>query len=461
MKRVLGIQLRDLNWLERIWLFAPVAFWFGYQPLIRLSQDSTSYYELSLALLYVVLLALVGLPNIRRARRSLVQDRAVQLVGALVGLSVVSLLWTPNSTRGVLTVGVIGVLYLVLLACLAEYKRLQKLLPVLAKLLVLTAVAMSVLALVQVLAGIWLTGAGTLLCAGCVADQFGFARPNGFAIEPQFLGSLFLAPLYILVHVFLKGINDWKTVTALVLVATALFLTLSRGAIFAFAFGVFVLFVLNRRNMRPIVGVSYLLLGALLSALLIQGISAALNPRVNITFYGAVSASISQLSLNVITLPAEPPAAVESEETEPAYAGYVEESTNTRTSLTQLALSTWEDSPARMLFGVGVGGSGVAIHDKYPDKIGAREIVQNEYVELLLEYGLLGLALFVAIIAGFMRSTRHEKWLWAFACAYGVQWLFFSGYPNALHVYLVLMALYAAFRTVPVSARRVEAEPSR
>lgn len=452
---------RKLTWLERLWLCGPVALWFSYQPLIRLGQDNTTYYELSLALFYVVVLALVGLPNTWKARRSLVRDRAAQLAGALVGLSLLSLLWTPNTVRGALTVGVIGCLYLILLACIAEYKRLRKLLPVLAKLLVLTAIVMSVLTLVQVLAGIWLTGAGTLLCAGCAADQFGFARPNGFAIEPQFLGSLFLAPLYILVHVFLKGRKDWKTIAALVLVATALFLTLSRGAIFAFGFGVLVLFALNRRHVRPIAGVSSLLFGALLCALLIQGTSAALNPRVNVTFYGAVSASLSQLSLNVIRVPAEPSATVESEETEPAFEGYVEESTDTRTSLTHLALSTWAYSPARMLFGVGVGGSGVAIHDKYPDKIGAREIVQNEYVELLLEYGLVGLVLFAAITAGFIRGTRQEKWVWGVALAYGVQWLFFSGYPNALHVYLVLIALYATYRTVPVNVRRAEAKPSR
>lgn len=461
MNKLLGIRVRELNWLERVWLFAPLALWFSYQPLVRLGQDAAAYYELSLAVLYIVALALVGLPNVWRARQSLIRDRAVQLVGAFVGLSLLSLLWTQNFIRGVLTVGIIGVLYLVLLACIAESKRLRKLLPALATVLVLTAVALSVLALSQVIAGIWLSGAGTFLCAGCTADQFGFARPNVFAIEPQFLGSLLLAPLYILVHVFLKGRKDWKIVIALVLVATALFLTLSRGAIFAFACGALVLYALHRRQVRSIVQTSALLVTALVSALLIQGVAAALNPRINTTFYGAVSASISQLSLNGIQLPTNTSTVADHTEEQPVFDGYVKESTDTRTSLTHLALNTWMDSPTRMLVGVGVGGSGAAMHEQHPDKIGAREIVQNEYVELLLEYGLLGLALFTAIAVGFMRGTRHATWLWAFAVGYGVQWLFFSGYPNALHVYLVLIVLYVAYRTTPVSARRAEAKRSR
>ncbi|HMR73295.1 MAG TPA: hypothetical protein PKD68_04785, partial [Candidatus Saccharibacteria bacterium] len=75
---------------------------------------------------------------------------------------------------------------------------------------------------------------------------------------------------------------------------------------------------------------------------------------------------------------------------------------------------------------------------------GARQIVQNQYVEVLLEYGLVGFGLFVAILAGIVRNTRHSKWVWALLLAYIVQWNFFSGYPNALHIYLVLIAVYVA-----------------
>jgi len=462
MKKLLDVNIWSLSWLERLWLCAPVAIWFSFQPFLRFGQDSTSYYELSVVMAYVVVLALVGLPNVWGARKAILRDRAMQLTGAFVGLSVVSLFWTSNITRGVLTVGVIGLLYLILLAAIVEYKRLRKLLPALATLLVLSAVVVSILAFIQVIAGIWLLRAETLLCAGCVADQFGFVRPNVFAIEPQFLGSLLIAPLLVLLHVFLNGKRSGTVVASFLLISSALFMTLSRGAILAFALGALLLFILNWRKARSIVGGVAIVVGAFVITLLVQGTAAALNPRVNVTFYEAISTSINQLSLGVLKLPSEQTAPnKDGTGTAPVFNGYVEESTGTRLSLTGLAIGTWKAGSARILFGVGVGASGVAIHEQYPDRIDAREIIQNEYIEILLEYGLVGLALFAVLLVGFLYGTRREKWAWAFLAAYAVQWMFFSGYPNALHIYLVLFALYAAFRVPSATERRASVAPKQ
>lgn len=436
--------LKKLTWLERLWLIGPVAVWFSYQPLVRLAEDSTSYYELSIALLYIFVLALVGVPAVWHAGKPLAKRAAVWIVGSFVLLSVVSLLWTPNLTRGVLTVGIVGLLYLIALAALAERERLKKLFPTLGAVLVGSAVVVSALSLLQVVAGIWLPRADILLCAGCGADQFGFVRPNGFAIEPQFLGSLLIAPLLILLNNFFREKRSFPALFSFVLIASTLFMTLSRGAIFAFALAVLVLFVLNFRKGKYILEATTSLVAAFFIALAVQGTAAALNPRVDVTFYEAVSTSVSQLSLGIIRLP-EQGATPPTNEAEPVFDGYVEESTDTRLSLTQLALGTWKTNPGTMLFGVGVGGTGAAVHAAYPEKIDAREIVQNQYVEILLEYGLVGLGLFVAILVGYLWSTRATKWAWTLLLAYAVQWWFFSGYPNALHIYLVLIVLFAVY----------------
>lgn len=452
MKKV-KLFFKKLSWLERLWLFAPVALWFSYQPLMRFGEDATSYYEISVTLVYVLVLALVGLPDVWRARIRLARDTAVRVAGVFVLLSLLSLLWTPNLTRGILTVGIIGLLYLILLAAIAERGRLKKLLPMLANVLITSAIVISILAFLQVIVGIWLPRAEALLCAGCTADQFGFVRPNVFAIEPQFLGSLLIAPLLILLREFLRGKRSLAALIGFITIGSALFMTLSRGAIFAFAFGALILFGLNLRKLKYFFEPVVALVAAFLVALLIQGATAALNPRIDVTFYGAISSSISQLSLGTIQLPAGRAAQSNNDETAPAFDGYVEESTDARLNLTQLALGTWRATPLRVLFGVGVGGTGAAIHAAYPDKIDAREIVQNEYVEILLEYGLVGLALFVALLGGFVWGTRHAKWTWAFLAAYAVQWWFFSGYPNALHIYLVLIVLYVVFRKQPSGHR--------
>lgn len=70
-------------------------------------------------------------------------------------------------------------------------------------------------------------------------------------------------------------------------------------------------------------------------------------------------------------------------------------------------------------------------------------MVQNEYLELLLEVGAIGLALFVALLLGLFKNTANSKYVWAVIAAFVVQWWFFSGYPNTLHMFLLLGFFYA------------------
>lgn len=446
MSQMHKLKFAELSWLERAWLAAPIAIWFSYQPLMRLGQDSTSYYELSLSVIYVATLALVSLPTIWRAKKMLIGNQAVWLVGSFVLLSCLSLFWTPNLLRGVLTVGLIGLIFMVFLGALAARDKLKRLLPQITRLLVVSAVIVSLLAILQVVAGIWLGREETLLCAGCIADQFGFVRPNVFTIEPQFLGSLLLAPLLILLNKLLKVGYDKLTIASFLIVGIGLFLTLSRGAIFAFVLGAIVLFVMQRPKLKNIGQCIVLLVLAFLTSLLIQGSAAVLNPRFDTTFTGAVSAVVNQLTLGLVDIAVDAPQlpnGTEDEDDLPAFDGYVPESTNTRLSLSRLAVDTWASHPFSMLFGSGIGSAGVAMHEKFPSLVGSREIVQNEYAELLLEYGLLGTVLFAAMIAGIFYATRRTAWLWALILAYMFQWIFFSGYPNALHIYLVFIGLFA------------------
>lgn len=447
--RWLRLESVELSLFEKVWLAAPIAVWCSYQPFVRLGQDSTMYFELSVTLLYLVVLSLAGVPALWRSRHALLRSKAVWLVSACVFWVVVSLAWTDNVTRGVLTIGVLGALYLVFLATVARMATIRRIVPALLTLCVASAVVMSVLALVQFVGGIWLARDITLLCAGCVAEQFGFVRPNVFAIEPQFFGSLLLAPALVLLYRLMTVRWVRVEVVSCLVITTGLFLTLSRGAIFAFALGVLVLLVVSNRKAVAWARVVGLTLGAFALSLLLQGVAAAINPTVNETFMGATTKVINQLSLGVIDLAPvsrdiTPQVAVE--ESAPAFDGYVEESTDVRVNRSTLALHAWASSPLTILFGVGVGGAGVAVHNMFPEQLGAREIVQNQYVETLLEQGVVGLVLFVAVIAGLLCVTRQNKWVWAIILAFLFQWNFFSGYPNALHIYLILAVIYATAR---------------
>lgn len=123
---------------------------------------------------------------------------AVWLVVGFIIWQGISLLWTPNVLRGVLTLsGISGMLGLVFVACLASVTRIA-LLPALAKLYIVTALIMACLAIAQFILGIWLSRQDTLLCAGCVADQFGFCATQCLcdraAVLWQYAASLYVDP---------------------------------------------------------------------------------------------------------------------------------------------------------------------------------------------------------------------------------------------------------------------------
>ncbi len=435
-----GRHLKKLTWFERLLLLAPVMLWFSWQPRIQFGSDGTMYYRLSLALIYVVILAVVALSAVWRSWRDLAKSRYVWLITAFVVWSGLTVIWSANRRRGTLTFGVMGALYLIFLAIWAQRERIKRLLPILIKVLLCTTTFMCVLALAQVIIGALIPGGQQVgLCLGCVAGQFGFVRPNDFAIEPQFLGSLLLAPLLIVLY-RLTVRRNWRDITEFLLFATVLLLTMSRGAIYAFAAALLILLIFTKaqwwQKLLPVgLGVLAVCLG-----LLIQGLAAQVNPYIGTDFYGAISSSVNHLSLGKISLPMRTVdiSSGGNGEAAPAFSGYVAESTDIRLNLTQVAITSWRKaSITSKLVGTGLGSAGV-IMARETNSSYQREIVQNEYVEVLLERGAIGLALLLIVVGATFYELRPCKWRWSLVVAYLLQYLFFSGLPNALHVYLSL-----------------------
>lgn len=442
-----------LSLLERLWLMAPIMIWFSYLPRISLAEDGTMNYELSLTLIYVVILAIVGLPRVWRYRSELRQSGLVRLASAFVGWSGLCVIWSDNRTRGLLTFAVYVVLYLVFLALVAERRLLCQLLPKLVRVTIWATISACLLAITQMVLGTFvITNRHSLgLCAGCVAGQFGFIRPNLLAIEPQFLGSLLLAPLLYITYLTLQGKHSYaKQPLLLVLMLTTLWLTLSRGAIYAYlvSLAVMILLVRKWRCQLAVVGLVAL---SLVVCLVCQGTLASANPRIDSSFTQAVSTSLNHLSMGIVRLPYQqksptsPPSIPQEHDKQPAYHGYVAESTNVRLSLTKTALAAWRSNRlGQQLFGTGLGSAGIVLARQTGSQY-QKEIVQNEFVEVLLERGLVGLALLGGLVAlyGRLCSQRRDYLALAILVAYLTQWCFFSGLPNALHIYLVLALLSA------------------
>lgn len=95
------------------------------------------------------------------------------------------------------------------------------------------------------------------------------------------------------------------------------------------------------------------------------------------------------------------------------------------------------------LLGYGLGSAGPVLYQHYPDALGTpQQIVQNEYASLLLEYGLLGLALIIIVLVTLFKTIKitsppQLSWLLTLLFAYALTLWFFSGLPNALHIYLL------------------------
>lgn len=459
LMRLLGVEIKSLKIFERVLLLAPILLWFAYWPVIRIGGNATMNFELSLALIYCVVLALTGLPLIWRSRDVLARSLIALSSGVFILWSVTTIIWSDNPLRGVLSVGIAGVLWLILLAVLADRKRVQKLAPALTKLLLLATMIICALELVQFVGGIWLSRREPLLlCLGCSAVQFGFVRPNVFAIEPQFLGNMLLLPTLILTRRLI--IKHWsrQNVLMFMVALSGLFLTMSRGAIYAFVIGAIVLAVVYYKQWRRLLSGIGLTVAVFVIALVMQGFAATLNPHLTESFGGAIAKVVSQLSLGVINLDKpsksnvnadanvpEQATAKASNEAKPRYDGYVAESTDVRTSFSKVALSVWSSDPRNMLIGVGVGGAGVAMA-RYEHSDWSKEIVQNEFVEVLMERGVIGLGLLLLLIGiiVYVMWRSHNVWAWAILIAYLVQYCFFSGLPNALHVYVAVAVLLGA-----------------
>lgn len=362
---------------------------------------------------------------------------AIALAIPLIYLSL-STLWSGNPLRAILTAGLLWLLCFSALGLIYFIKNSPSLQKALIKSLLISAAVFSVFCWLQcILDLIGVSRDITLLCPGCVNSIIGFPHPNGFAIEPQFMGNLLIAPT--LLCFYLIKLKKKHMMWLAGFLAATLFITFSRGAIYAFLIGFILLQVLIKN--KKFYASCLLVAGAFIVSLLAQGAFAAVSPTSD-TFFSGMAKSVHQLSLGKIDFrPQEKPGSEATQDEQSSqFSGYIAESTDVRLSLNSLALQTWFSSPSRAIFGVGLGSAGVAMNNQFPDQIGPKEIVQNEYLSLLLESGLVGCT--IILLAVFYLARRSAAILkcsplfLATCASFLLTLLFFSGLPNALHISL-------------------------
>ena len=481
----------------------PLVLCFSYFPVISLGDNETMNFELSLPLLWLVVFDVLAVVMICQKYRAEIFSKVFGsilwwLFPIFVTLSVI---WSLNVTRGILTVGVMWLLFFAVIAFYELRENLdERFWKVFWRWFFGSVLFVCVWCVVQCI----LDAAGvsqdvTLLCDGCVYKMFGFPHPNGFSIEPQFMGNLLLAPIMVVAAIFCQSSGRvrpahrhgrpalllalprsgfpqirQKTSGLLLFVFTStLFLTFSRGAIYACVVGLSFLWCFSyfkaRKAERKRVCFSILkslgmFVVAFLFTLNLQGIFAAVSPTSD-GYFDGVAKVVNHLSLGIIDIKGEKEGVASEDvgepvenhvenleenkgelvKTEPLFDGYVAESTDTRVRLSKAALDIWKKDFKTMAIGVGIGGAGQALYNNGLSPA-PKEIVQNEYASLLLETGLIGVSLFVLMLALAVRMTLKKcevcGMVLALLVAYGVSFVFFSGLPNALHIVLLPGLIY-------------------
>lgn len=524
----------SLSKIQKVMLLClPFCLFFSYHPVIPIFSTSTTNFELSIPLLWLLIFAILSLPEnfrlyiyslriviktkslVNKTSRPSSRHKTDKLYPHFLRLFTliypffvtVNSIGSPNFLRAILTSGVIWCICLSLLTILqniSQYKtQIGKSFN---KNLLIAGILASVFCWLQSILDIaGIPREATLLCKGCTSTVFGFPHPNGFAIEPQFMANLLLAPIFLSLFYLLERpkkhsnklnsdpypdsrLGHFFRLSLPLFLVTTLYLTLSRGAIFSFWVSVFVLFIYQivklikqkscRREIlfrQPLIfsAVVFLPLFFTLSA---QGLFTELGPTSH-TFFDGVSTSVSQLSLGRIDLakvlhktnennkPHEPHETHESNKPHlsdlntdaatsvqkaPQFTSYIEESTNIRLNLNRLALSSWRTSPRRMLTGVGLGAAGLTLYQEFPELGSPKEIIQNEYLAILYEQGICGVIMIICVAILFvltykLHNKNHEKtsiYGRVLALSFALTLCFFSGLPNALHIYLLTPLLF-------------------
>ena len=521
----LGSITSPLSKIQQIMLLClPFCLFFSYHPVIPILSTTTTNFELSLSLLWLLIFAILSLPeNFRLYVYSLriviktkypvnqpphppsrhESDKLYPHFLRLFSLAypfftTVNNIDSPNFLRAILTSGVIWCICLSLLTIIqniSQYKtQIGKSVK---KNLLIAGVFASAFCWLQSILDV--TGApreATFSCKSCTSIVFGFPHPNGFAIEPQFMANLLLAPIFLSLFYLFDGSKNQhdklnsdpypvskfghflRFVIPLFLIAT-LYLTLSRGAIFSFWVSIFVLFIYQivklikqkpcRREIlfRQSLIFSAVVFLPLFFTLSAQGLFTELGPTSH-TFFDGVSTSVSQLSLGRIDLAKVFHKTKENNENReahesnkhlsdlktnattsvqksPQFTGYIEESTNIRLNLNHLALSSWRTSIRRILAGVGLGATGLTLYQEFPELGSPKEIIQNEYLAILYEQGVCGVIMILCtailfILTYKLHSKNHEKtsiYGRVLILSFALTLNFFSGLPNALHIYLL------------------------
>ncbi|MBR2725408.1 O-antigen ligase family protein [Candidatus Saccharibacteria bacterium] len=433
----------------------PLVLFFSYYPVISFGANETMNFELSLPLIWLVIFD--GVAFILLIKKKLLFKNLKWQWWLFPVWLTLTLFWSQNVVRGILTVGILWLIYFAGFSMWALRKEFdEKFRRSWWKWFYGSTIVVCFWCFLQcILDLVGVPRECSLMCSGCKYEIFGFPHPNGFAAEPQFMGNLLIAPAITMAWMMVgkkaesSVLNSKLLMIGFLIVTSALFLTMSRGAIFAFLISMIAMSVVwlsKKRGLWKRVGMVWLMaVVSFFATLNLQGLMAEVSPT-NDTYYSGVSKVVNQLTLGKVDLGGrnakkeiEEESDDETNQGQANFDGYVEISTEARMSANEAVLKVGFSSWQNALFGAGLGSASIVMYENgvFPT---AKEIVNNEYLSLFLETGLIGMGLAVftlVLILKKLLKSQAKIMILGILMAYSISLCFFSGLANTLQVYLM------------------------
>lgn len=373
----------------------------------------------------------------------------------------VSFAWGRHTSHELYYIGLV-LISLFFTAGVYRLLRVSKLsLRLLSKIIIISAIVVSFAALWQFTAeSTGLSRTYTGICPTCLQHDIGFARPSGFSQEPQHFSTILLGPLVLSLTLLLGSLSRrWQTLlwASVFVMITALLLSASRSGLIALVgvVGALSAYALVQKRRRFVLNISGVLVAAIIFTLAGVAWSGTVGDKAGSAYVaeryvahatgGLVVVGGEQARLDKVD------SSVAQKETAKQQAGiedpnYITEgagegpsgaiaySAQSRLETYKMALSIWTDNPRVFLFGVGWGGFGASAQQREPAAFTKDTIVNNQYLQLAAELGVIGLSLAVFAVWQLARlvlrsaqSNRIKLAIIVLFSAYGIQLFFYSG----------------------------------
>lgn len=371
----------------------------------------------------------------------------------------VSLLWGNQTTHELYYIALLFVGIFFAIGVYGLLRRSGVSLAVLSKMIIIAGVVVSIVALWQFVGeSNSVSTAYTGICPTCLQHDIGFARPSGFSQEPEHFSTVLMAPLIISFTLLLGRSRQRRLLwVGMLMMVVAFLLSASRSGFIALA-GVLVaysIFAAMRGRHGSIAGMSAVLIVSGCIALAAVAWSGTVGDRAGSAYVteryiahatgGLIVVGEERDRLNQVEATVEQKVAA-SNQAEPKEFNYITEgagqgpsgaiaySAQSRLETYKTALSIWTDSPRNFMLGVGWGSFGKVAQQRDPTAFTKNTIVNNQYLQIAVELGLIGIVLVAILIWKLVMTVWQSKVpseikfaIFVLFGAYGIQLLFYSG----------------------------------